>query len=355
MSLSLVFGREDPARVRFGVSPLWETLSALQMLLTPWHHDYQLPLLEAARADVRQLDLRPLLAVSERRGWVPDFLGPAPTGPGTDVADQLARVRATPASQVAHEVRRSLSERPTPAPEGAWRLLDDPAATRARLADLLEECWNILLAPHWQQLRDLLQADVAYRAQTLADYGLERVLGDLHPRAQWTGRALVIDRPGQARHRLAGAGLLLMPSVFVWPGLAVTIDPPARPSLVYPARGIAELWQPTQTRRSTALARLLGKTRAALLQSLAEPASTQTLARRHGLAPSTISEHLTALRDARLITSRRHRHTVMYQRTPLGSQLADPETGQTFPTRELARAYGYRDLDGSLPPLDRGI
>ncbi|MGH3281282.1 MAG: DUF5937 family protein, partial [Trebonia sp.] len=297
---------------------------ALQMLLSPWHHDYQLPWLEAARADVRRLDLWPLLAISQRRGWIPDFLSPAPSGPGTDVADQLARVRATPANQVAHEVRRSLSERPSAAPEDAWQLLDDPATTRARLADLLEECWNILLAPHWRQLHDLLQADVVYRAQTLADYGLERVLDDLHPRARWTGRALVIDRPGQDRHRLAGAGLLLMPSVFVWPSLAITIDPPARPSLAYPARGIAELWQPTQTSQSTALARLLGQTRAALLQSLAEPASTQTLARRHGLAPSTVSEHLTALRDARLVTSRRHRHTVMYQRTPLGAQLTGP-------------------------------
>jgi len=322
VSLTLLFGRDDPARVRFGISPLWETMSALQMLLTPWTRDYQLPWLEATRTQIRQLDLWPLLTVSPRGVWIPDFLSPAPTGPSTDVADQLAQVRATPADQVACEVRRSLSGRSdTALPEDTGRLLDDPVATRNQLADLLEECWNILLAPRWQQLRDLLQADIAYRTQTLADYGLERVLGDLHPRVQWTGRALVIDRPAQARYRLAGTGLLLMPSVFVWPSLAIAADPPAHPSLAYPARGIAELWQPTQTRQSTALARLIGRTRAALLQSLAEPASTQTLARRHGLAPSTVSEHLTALRDARLVTSRRHRHTVMYQQTSVGAQL----------------------------------
>jgi DNA-binding transcriptional ArsR family regulator len=110
--------------------------------------------------------------------------------------------------------------------------------------------------------------------------------------------------------------------VFVWPGLVAVIDPPARPALVYPARGIAELWQPARTRQSVALARLLGRTRAALLESLAEPASTHTLARRHGLAPSTVSEHLAALHDARLITRRRHRHAVMYQQAPLGAELA---------------------------------
>jgi DNA-binding transcriptional ArsR family regulator len=100
------------------------------------------------------------------------------------------------------------------------------------------------------------------------------------------------------------------------------IDLPARPTLIYPARGIAELWQPAHTAHSGALATLLGRTRAALLESLAEPASTHTLARRHDLAPSTVSEHLAALSDARLITRRRHRHTVIYQQTPLGSDLA---------------------------------
>jgi len=109
----------------------------------------------------------------------------------------------------------------------------------------------------------------------------------------------------------------------VWPGLVTVIDPPARPTLIYPARGIAELWQPAPTGHSEALARLLGQTRAALLESLAEPASTHTLARRHDLAPSTVSEHLTVLHHAGLITRRRHRHTVIYQQTPLGTELAD--------------------------------
>jgi len=87
-------------------------------------------------------------------------------------------------------------------------------------------------------------------------------------------------------------------------------------------RGYAELWQPARTPRSGALARLLGRTRAALLESLAEPASTHTLASRHGFAPSTVSEHLAALHDAGLVIRRRHRHAVLYQRTPLGTELA---------------------------------
>jgi hypothetical protein len=322
------FGRDDPARTRFAVSPLWETVGAVRVLLEPHRHPYHLPWLDEVRPDLDRLDLAPLLALSPRTGWSPDFLSAVAAGPGITIADQLAEVRATPPEQVAYEVERSLTDRGgAPVPEAAWRLLDDPAATRARLVDLLGECWRLLIAPHWPRLRDLLDSDVAFRTQTLADYGLERVLGDLHSRTRWTGRALVIATAPAGVCRLRGAGLLLIPSVFVWPGLAAVTRPPARPALVYPARGIAELWQPARTRHSDALARLLGPTRARLLESLAEPASTHTLAGRHGLAPSTVSGHLAALYQARLVTRRRHRHAVLYQRTQLGTELAGADPG----------------------------
>ena len=90
-----------------------------------------------------------------------------------------------------------------PAPKAAWRLLDDPLATRTTLADLLEQCWQLLIAPHWPRLRDLLQADMLYRTQTQGDYGLERVLGELHPKARWTGHSLIIDAPATEEHQLA--------------------------------------------------------------------------------------------------------------------------------------------------------
>lgn len=332
MSLTLVFGRDDSARVRFAASPLFETMSALRVLLEPSRQRYHLPWLDSVRSDLDRLDLWPLLVLSPHSGWTPDFLSPAPAGPGTDVADQLAQLRATAPEQVATDVKRSLTERSGgPAPAAAWRLLEDPVATRNLLADLLEHCWRLLIAPHWPRLRDLLEADVRYRTQVLGDLGLERVLSDLHPRIRWTRGAIVIDGPATERHRLAGGGLLLMPSAFIWPSTAAIIDPPARPTLVYPVRGIAELWQPVRTGHSEALGRLLGQTRAALLESLAEPASTSTLARRHGLAPSTVSQHLAVLHGARLISRRRHRHAIIYQRTALGTEVAHggPPTGRS--------------------------
>src|SRR5215469_13405079 len=66
--LVLVFGRDDPARVRFAVSPLWETLVALRVLLEPHRRSYHLPWLDLVRPDLDRLDLWPLLVLSPRTG-----------------------------------------------------------------------------------------------------------------------------------------------------------------------------------------------------------------------------------------------------------------------------------------------
>lgn len=342
MSQTLEFGPDDAARVRFTISPLFETMAALRVLLEPRRHPYHMPWLDSVRPDLDRLELWPLLVLSPSSGWTPDFLSPTPAGPATDIAASLAQVAATPADEVAREVERSLTERGgQAAPAAAWQLLDDPAATRDHLTDLLQQCWELLIAPHWPRLHDLLEADVLHRIRLLGDYGLGRVLGDLHSRIRWTGHAMIIEWPGPAtKIRLDGHGLLLIPSAFVWPKLApFTETAPARKALAYPARGIAELWQPERTRYSAALARLLGPTRAALLESLAEPASTSTLARRHRIAASTVSEHLAVLHAARLISRWRHRHAVLYRQTSLGSGLAGAE--------QLRPAAGRRELQGA--------
>ncbi|WP_143667203.1 helix-turn-helix transcriptional regulator, partial [Streptomyces sp. ms184] len=74
-----------------------------------------------------------------------------------------------------------------------------------------------------------------------------------------------------------------------------------------------------------ALGLLLGRARAAVLCALDEPAGTTALAHLLGLAPSSVSAHLSVLRGAGLLTSRRYGHQVLYERTPLGIALAASE------------------------------
>ncbi len=80
MSLALIFERDDPARVRFAISPLWETLAALRVALEPERRTFHLPWLDAVRADLDGLDPWPLYVLSPRSGWTPDFLTPPPSG-----------------------------------------------------------------------------------------------------------------------------------------------------------------------------------------------------------------------------------------------------------------------------------
>ncbi len=116
-----------------------------------------------------------------------------------------------------------------------------------------------------------------------------------------------------------------MPSVFVWPEVVGGHLEPWQPGLIYPARGIGGLWSEAGERTPEALARLLGRVRADVLCALDEPAGTSALAHRLGLAASSVSAHLSVLRGAGLLTSRRYGHQVLYERTPLGIALAASE------------------------------
>jgi DNA-binding transcriptional ArsR family regulator len=127
------------------------------------------------------------------------------------------------------------------------------------------------------------------------------------------------------RRGLRGQGLLLVPSVFVWPRIFSITVPGWQPTLRYPPRGIATLWE----RRSgapAALAGVLGASRAALLGELDTPASTTDLARRTGLAAGGVSAHLGALRAAGLVSAHRTGRFVLYARTATGEALLTART-----------------------------
>ncbi|MHC3472463.1 ArsR/SmtB family transcription factor, partial [Streptomyces sp. 7R007] len=194
-------------------------------------------------------------------------------------------------------------------------------------ADAMEAAWHALVEPDWPRLRALLEADVAFHSRRLAEVGLGGLLPEINRRFGWQAGTLTVDMRLRHERRLAGEGLVLMPSVFIWPDVVSTFDPPWQPTLVYPARGIGGLWAEPAAKTPEALVRLLGRGRAAVLAALDEPAATTALAHRLGLAPSSVSAHLTVLRDAGLLTARRYGHQVLYERTPLGIALASGEGG----------------------------
>ncbi|MFG3036080.1 DUF5937 family protein [Streptomyces sp. NPDC048330] len=329
MPYHLRFGEADPLRIRFAVSPLWETHSAVRVLARPRQQGYHLPWLRRIEGAARELDLGPLQLLMPLRGHSPDFLYPPPIRAVASFEEEIAAVRETDPALARDDFARALAETPGAAgtPEGR-RMLADPAGAVGWLADLLEDAWEALIAPDWPRLRALLEADVAYHSRRLAEGGLERLLGELHPSFDWAAESatLRVAYSGDHDRPLDGQGLVLLPSVFTWPDVVSGFDPPWQPTVAYPARGIGGLWTEPAGRTSEALGRLLGPVRADVLCALTEPMGTTALAHLLGRAPSTVSAHLAVLRDAGLLASRRYGHQVLYERTPLGIAVSQPGT-----------------------------
>ncbi|MFI1092951.1 DUF5937 family protein [Streptomyces sp. NPDC020917] len=338
MSFRMRFAAEDLLRCRFAISPLRETQGAVRTLSRPDRHGYHLPWLRQARTIAAGLDLAPLRLLVPEGGYGPDFLHPTAEVPLAALEDELAAVRAVDPDEARLQIAAALAR--TPGADRSRRgraMLADPAGTVRQLAGLYEHVWAALLAPHWPRLRAVLEADVAYHARRLADGGMQRLFTGLHPQLSWVDGTLITtgppaqpEPPGLDGGRAdagpdgsgAGPGLVLVPSVFFWPEAGSPFDPPWQPTVVYPARGIGGLWEESGPTASTALVRLLGANRAAILSGLDAPTTTTALAHRHAMAMSSVSAHLAVLRDAGLLASRRYGHQVLYERTPLGIAMA---------------------------------
>ncbi|MEU6063664.1 MULTISPECIES: ArsR/SmtB family transcription factor [Streptomyces] len=326
MPSRLYFEDGDFLRCRFAVSPLWETQDAVRTLKRPDRHGYHAPWLRRIRRAAAGLDLTPLWLLMPRRGHSPDWLGPPPLGPAATFEEEIAAVRTADPEAARADTARSLADTPgaLESPQGrAW--LADPERMVRELADAMEQAWHVLVEPDWPRLRALLDADVAFHSRRLAEVGLGGLLPELSRRFGWHAGTLTVESAGEYERHLGGQGLVLMPSVFSWPDVVTGFEPPWQPALVYPARGIGGLWSEPADRAPDTLVRLLGRGRAAVLTALDEPSTTTALAHRLGLAASSVSTHLTVLRDSGLLTSRRYGHQVLYERTPLGIMLASGE------------------------------
>jgi hypothetical protein len=316
------------ARTRLAHSPLMEAVFSLRTLADPASSPLHAPWALAARSRLDGIDVETLLSLWTPCAAVPDFLTPPPLTASPQLAEELERVRATPAEQI----RRDLSVTYQDAlPPGLERLYRKPAAGVETLARLLQAYWERALADHWSRLRLVLDGDVVYRTRALAAGGALAVFGDLHERVAWDGGDLVIGAGGDGPDvgvDVTHEGLLLIPSAFVWPMVATMFRPPWAPAVVYPSRGIGTLWQVGEPSGTGALAALIGRTRAGLLALLDGPLSTSELAQRAGLSVGGASRHLAVLREAGLVASHRRGHAIVHEPTQLGLSLleADGET-----------------------------
>ncbi|MFF9050136.1 transcriptional regulator [Streptomyces erythrochromogenes] len=325
MRAELAFSVGDLARMRFAVSPMWEVGPSMRLLRSGREH----PVHRAWTAQVRPrlaavgLDRGRLAELVPPSGYVPDFLNPAPAGPSPTFEEELAAIRATPAGRVRGELDRLRGEQGRLGP-GLSGLYDDVPRLLERVVEEIGAYWDVALAPYWVRIRAVLDADVFHRARQVAEHGAGRLLGELHSSVSWDDSTLrLADRRAPLSRQAAGAGLLLIPSVFTGPVPFTRLAPPDPPQLAYPARGIGALWEsrPVVRGGGGALAAVLGRSRSLLLAELDSPATTTELALRTGLSAAGVSQCLTALRGAGLVSAHRAGRCVLYARTSVAEAL----------------------------------
>jgi DNA-binding transcriptional ArsR family regulator len=333
MLLVLELDVADLAATRFAISPLAETVRAVQLLADRDTPAVNAPWVRWAR---RELAWRPLrlprlwpLAVNGLPNF-PEFLVPAPAVRMPALGAELARLRATPAEAVRASLRRVWEGHPWP--DSARELDARPRESLAELAAELAECHGRLVAPHWERIRPVLEADIAYRADLLAGGGARSLFADLHPDLRWSGNTLTLTGhepgPSPVKVMLGPDGVVLVPSVFNWPHVSVNLATSSQTILHYPARGAATVWDSgawADGGREEAAEALLGTPRVRLLTALRSPATTTALARRLGVTPSAVSQHLAVLYRGGLVDKRRSGRAVLYQTTALGLALLGDE------------------------------
>jgi hypothetical protein len=323
------FGREDLLHTRFAISPLFELQASMTALRDPGARSVHLPWVREARRRLEGFDYALIDVLVPDRGYAPDFFAPPPQTPLPDLGEELDRVRRTPAADVRREIGWRFHGGAVPAV--VRPLLDDPPRGLAALVDVMAGYWERVLAPWWDGLRALLEADIRHRASRLAEGGALALFAGLHHGVRWREGTLEVEASADDAVELAGRGLQLVPSAFVWPSTGCMYDPPWQPSVIYPPRGVGELWAPAGE-GSEALAQLLGRGRARILEALAGETSTTDLARRLQASSAGVSEHLGVLRRAGLVRARREGRSVLYSRTPSGDALTAPSSSPGSPS-----------------------
>ncbi|MET7965283.1 winged helix-turn-helix domain-containing protein [Micromonospora sp. NPDC005305] len=328
--LKVIFSREDILRTRVApaADPVWELVLSLHLLrgrgrdplLTEWRRTVA----RGLRTDTTAERYRLLLALNPPRGYFPDFLTPYASKDGLDAG--LEAVRGTPADLLRRDLTRLAEENAPPASASALARGEPEVLTH--LTDSMVRYQSLAVTPYWSRIQAAVEADRARRARAMLDGGAEGLLTSLRPSMRWADGVLeVLDYPDSRELHLDGRGLLLVPSFFCARTPVALLDPSLPPVLVYPVDRLGGLMPEAggdaDAAQREALAALLGRTRAAVLEAADEGCTTGEVARRLRISAAAASQHTSVLRNAGLLVSHRERNTVLHTLTPLGRAVLD--------------------------------
>ncbi|ORB49406.1 transcriptional regulator [Mycobacteroides saopaulense] len=316
--LRLIFTANDLALTRFlpNPAPLLEMKFATRALRhgirTPWGERWRCHALAAF----------PIAAAPERAVVSHFSWSLSPTVLGDNFDEGMQSIQELDQRQAQAELA-VFGHGPT---EGAgpphylrYAITGDRQATLA-LGRMTKDAYRAVLEPYWPDIQANHQIELVRQGRMMARNGVRVALSMIIPGARWNRDCLEIDSPQQRTITLRGRGIVLTPSVF-WAGPPLVGELDEQPVvLAYPAPIDLTL---SVGDESDPLAAILGSTRAAVLRVLADEHTTGDIARALGISPASASEHTSALRQARLVRSRRDGKTVIHDATALGLDLID--------------------------------
>ncbi len=150
--------------------------------------------------------------------------------------------------------------------------------------------------------------------------------GTCIPTSASADELLRVDKPHHCSHRfdLAGTGIVLVPCAFAWPSLSVDCCGVDQPALIYPPRGLAELWEDSRARAGRPPQRP-GRPDPSqrCWPPWPCPGPPPSWPTQLDLSPPAVSQHLKILKDTALVTAHRRGRMVLYQRTPAATALLE--------------------------------
>lgn len=317
--VTLNLGSEDLSHVRFAFSPLWECVAAFRAWIDPSRHALLLPWLARIGPAKSLHAWEPLTSLAlVSRGAIPDFLAPPPLTPLPRLIDELDSLRRVSAKVLRTEIEIAY---PKGMPRPMELVIRDPVGFASKIAELLQKFWQFALASEWSLFRSKLEAEVLFRSRALAFGGPEALFKGVHSDVHYERGKLTIRTVSHWDGLRRRRGILLVPSIFSWPDVFLTVRPPWRPTLTYTCRGVAELWSDIGQQSEPGAHRLLGATCAKVIARLRTPQTTIEIARALRLSAPAASEQITRLWRTGLLERTRIGRRVFYALSQKGNAL----------------------------------
>ncbi|MFJ7075789.1 DUF5937 family protein [Streptomyces sp. NPDC098781] len=196
------------------------------------------------------------------------------------------------------------------------RLLVDPPRIRAWLRQFLQDCDEAFFADAWSRLRHQLASDARHKTDLVRHKGLADALAAVSPAVTLDEAAarITVDKLGKAHTAVGDGGLLLVPTSLGWPHLTVLHRYAWQPVLHYPVGSPEPADPPRVEQLALRMTALSHPVRMRICRNLARGTyTTGELAQVHGMTAPEISRHLSVLKKAGLLTTRRRGRYVLHQ------------------------------------------